>query len=147
MSTEHVLAATYLSTDGYLDPSMLCNSLANEARRMGVKIFQQTRVTAINKKGNEVVSVTTDKGIIKTEMVVAACGLYTAEIARMVDIRVPIIPMSHQYLVTGAFREVSKADARLPTLRDPDHLVYYREDGKGLVSFLETSRNAPVTRY
>lgn len=144
MSTEHVLAATYLSTDGYLDPSLLCNSLANEARRMGVKIFQQTRVTAINKKGNQVVSVTTDKGVIETEMVVAACGLYTAEIARMVDIRVPIIPMSHQYLVTGAFREVSKGDARLPTLRDPDHLVYYREDGKGLVMGGYERQSAPT---
>ena len=144
MSTEHVLAATYLSTDGYLDPSLLCNSLASEARRMGVKIFQQTRVTAINKKDNQVVSVTTDKGIIKTEMVVAACGLYTAEIARMVDVRVPIIPMSHQYLVTGAFREVSKNDARLPTLRDPDHLVYYREDGKGLVMGGYERKSAPT---
>src|SRR5450755_4148594 len=52
MSAEKVLAATYLSTDGYLDPSLLCNSLAGEAKRMGVKIFQQTRVTDINKRNN-----------------------------------------------------------------------------------------------
>jgi 4-methylaminobutanoate oxidase (formaldehyde-forming) len=133
MSTEHVLAATYLSTDGYLDPSLLCNSLANEAKRMGVKIFQHTRVTEINTSSNHVVSITTDKGVIKTEKVVASCGLYTPEIARMVNVRVPIIPMSHQYLVTSAFRKVSKSDAHLPTLRDPDNLVYYREDGAGLV--------------
>ena len=82
MSTEKVLAATYLPTDGYLDPSRLCNSFAGEARRMGIKIFQQTRVIAINKEGNQVVSVTTDRGIIQTEKVVAACGFYTAEIAR-----------------------------------------------------------------
>ncbi len=133
MSTENVRAATYLSTDGYLDPSLLCNSLANEAKRMGVKIFQHTRVTAINTSNNQVVSITTDKGTIKVEKVVAACGFYTPEIARMVNVRVPIIPMSHQYLVTSAFRNVSKGDARLPTLRDPDNLVYYREDGAGLV--------------
>jgi 4-methylaminobutanoate oxidase (formaldehyde-forming) len=41
--------------------------------------------------------------------------------------------MSHQYLVTAAFRKVDKNAPRLPTLRDPDHLVYYREDGAGLV--------------
>ena len=133
MSSENVKAATYLPTDGYLDPSLLCTSLAKEARRMGVKIFLQTRVTGINTKNNHVVSVTTDKGTIKTEKVVAACGLYTIEVARMINIRVPIIPMSHQYVVTAAFRNVSKNDARLPTLRDPDNLVYYREDGAGLV--------------
>ncbi|MGC4037561.1 MAG: FAD-dependent oxidoreductase [Chitinophagaceae bacterium] len=133
LSIENVRAATYLPTDGYLDPSLLCTSMAKEAKRMGVKIFEQTRVTAIDVSNNHVVSVTTDKGIIKTEKVVAACGLYTAEIARLVNVRVPIIPMSHQYLVTAAFRNVSKTDAHLPTLRDPDNLVYYREDGAGLV--------------
>lgn len=143
MSTEHVLAATYLATDGYLDPSRLCNSMAGEARRMGVGIYQQTRVTAINRKGNQVVSVTTDRGEIATEMVVAACGLYTAEIARMVDVRVPIIPMSHQYLVTSAFRQVNPGDPHLPTLRDPDNLVYYREDGAGLVMGGYERRSAP----
>src|SRR3954468_9428984 len=63
MSVEKVLAATHLPTDGYLDPSLLCNSLAKEARRMGVQIFQQIRVTSINTKNNYVISVTTDKGI------------------------------------------------------------------------------------
>jgi glycine cleavage system aminomethyltransferase T/glycine/D-amino acid oxidase-like deaminating enzyme len=144
MSTEKVLAATYLSTDGYLDPSLLCNSLANEAKRMGVKIFQHTRVTAINTRRNQVISVTTDKGIINTEKVVAACGFYTAEIARMLDVRVPIVPMSHQYIVTGAFRHTGKNTARLPTLRDPDHLVYYREDGAGLVMGGYERHSAPA---
>lgn len=144
MSTENVLAATYLPTDGYLDASLLCNSLAKEAKRMGVRIFQQTRVTAINTKGNHVVSVTTDKGVIETEMVVAACGLYTAEIARLVGVRVPIIPMSHQYLVTAAFRHMAKSDARLPTLRDPDNLIYFREDGAGLVMGGYERQSAPA---
>jgi 4-methylaminobutanoate oxidase (formaldehyde-forming) len=144
MSTEHVLAATYLSTDGYLDPSLLCNSLANEAKRMGVKIFQQTRVLAINTIDNQVVSVTTDKGIIETNKVVAAAGLYTPEIGRMVGVRIPIIPMSHQYLVTTAFREVDKSTPHLPTLRDPDNLVYYREDGAGLVMGGYERQSAPA---
>lgn len=144
MSTDKVLAATYLPTDGYLDPSLLCYSLANVARRKGVQIFQHTRVTAINRIGNRVVSVSTDKGTIETEKVVAACGLYTAEIGRMVDVRIPIIPMSHQYIVTGAFRDVQPNSRRLPTLRDPDHLVYYREDGRGLVMGGYERQSAPT---
>ena len=65
-------------------------------------------------------------------MVVNAGGMYAAEIGRMAGVRVPVIPMSHQYLVTQPFREHA-ADERLPTLRDPDLLVYFREDGGGLV--------------
>ncbi len=144
MSTDKVLAATYLPTDGYLDPSLLCHSFAKEARRMGVKIFQQTRVTAINTKNNSITSVITDKGVIEADMVVAACGLYTPEIARMVDVRVPIIPMSHQYLVTTAFRKITKGERIIPTLRDPDHLVYYRPDGAGLVMGGYERQSAPT---
>src|SRR6478609_1060363 len=144
LSIDKVLAATYLPTDGYLDPSLLCYSMANEARRLGVQIHQQTRVLAINRKGNRVVSVTTDRGTIETGMIVAACGLYTPEIGRMVNVRIPIIPMSHQYVVTGAFRDVAKTDAHLPTLRDPDHLVYYREDGRGLVMGGYERQSAPA---
>ncbi len=144
MSTENVLAATYLPTDGYLDPSRLCYSLAKEAKRLGVTIVEQTRVLSIQTKNNRVVSVTTDQGVVETEMVVAASGLYAAEIARMAGVRVPIIPMSHQYLVTAAFRKVTRGDAPLPTLRDPDNLVYYREDGAGLVMGGYERRSSPA---
>ena len=76
--------------------------------------------------------------------VVAAAGLYTPEIGRMVGVRIPIIPMSHQYLVTTAFREVDKSTPHLPTLRDPDNLVYYREDGAGLVMGGYERQSAPA---
>ena len=59
--------------------------------------------------------------------------MYAAQVARMVGVRVPIVPMSHQYVVTMPFRTVEPGQRRLPTLRDPDLLVYYREDGAGLV--------------
>ena len=45
---------------------------------------------------------------------------------------VPIVPFAHEYLVTQPFRE-RPAGEHLPTLRDPDLLVYFREEGAGLV--------------
>ena len=65
-------------------------------------------------------------------MVVNAGGMFAAEIGRLAGVRVPVIPFGHQYLVTQPVHEHS-ADRRLPTLRDPDLLVYFREDGGGLV--------------
>jgi glycine cleavage system aminomethyltransferase T/glycine/D-amino acid oxidase-like deaminating enzyme len=144
VSTEGILAATYLSTDGYLDPSQLCYSLAKQARRMGVRIIQNKRVTGIQIRNNHIVSVSLDEGIIRTGNIIAACGLFTPAIGRMVDLRVPIIPMSHQYLVTSAFRSVQRGQASLPTLRDPDNLIYFREDGAGLVMGGYERRSAPV---
>ena len=48
MSTDGVLGAAYLPTDGYLDPAQLTNALADGARRGGCQIFTNTRVTGID---------------------------------------------------------------------------------------------------
>jgi glycine cleavage system aminomethyltransferase T/glycine/D-amino acid oxidase-like deaminating enzyme len=153
MSTEGVLGAAWLPTDGYLDPSQLTYALADGARRGGCRILTSTRVTGIDVREGRVRGVRTDRGDVEAEVVVDAGGMYAAEIARMAGVRVPVIPMSHQYLVTQPVEEVAAArrDApssrfvadsetkgelerwSLPTLRDPDLLVYWREDGEGLV--------------
>lgn len=131
MSTEGVVAGAHLSSDGHLDPSQLCYSLANAARALGVKFFTHTRVLGITMTEGRVTGVSTDRGDVECEVVVNCGGIFAAEIARMVGVRVPIVPMSHQYVVTQPLLE--DPSVVLPTLRDPDLLVYYRQDVAGLV--------------
>jgi glycine cleavage system aminomethyltransferase T/glycine/D-amino acid oxidase-like deaminating enzyme len=131
MSTDGVRAASYLPTDGYLDPSQLTYALAEGAREGGCRIFTHTRVTAVDVAGGRVRGVQTEWGPIEAEVVVDAGGMFAAEIGRMAGVRVPVVPFAHEYLVTQPFRE--RDDGHLPTLRDPDLLVYYREEGGGLV--------------
>src|SRR5213595_3010264 len=47
MSTDDVLGAAYLPTDGYVDPSQLTFALAEGARRGGAEVNTNTRVTGI----------------------------------------------------------------------------------------------------
>ena len=78
----------------------------------------------------------TEWGDIECEVVVNAGGMYAAEIGRLAGVRVPIVPFAHEYLVSQPFpamQEARAAKGHLPTLRDPDLLVYYREEGGGLV--------------
>ncbi|HEY3492106.1 MAG TPA: FAD-dependent oxidoreductase [Solirubrobacterales bacterium] len=146
MSTEGVLGAAWLPTDGYIDPAQLTYALADGARRGGCRIFTNTRVTGIEVREGRVRGVRTDKGEVEAEVVVDAGGMYAAEIARMAGVRIPLIPMSHQYLVTQPHEEVREArrGGHLPTLRDPDLLVYYREDGDGLVMGGYERRSEPA---
>jgi 4-methylaminobutanoate oxidase (formaldehyde-forming) len=132
MSTEGVLGGAWLATDGYLDPSQLTFALADGARRGGARIHTSTRVTAIESERGRVRRVRTERGDIEAEVVVIAGGMYSAELGRLAGVRIPVQPMSHQYLVTQPFRERDPANP-LPTLRDPDLLVYFREEGGGLV--------------
>jgi glycine cleavage system aminomethyltransferase T/glycine/D-amino acid oxidase-like deaminating enzyme len=132
MVTDGVRCASYLATDGYLDPSQLTYALAGSAREGGAQIFTHTRVTGIDVRDGRVRGVQTEWGPIEAEIVVNAGGMFAAQIGRLAGVRVPVVPFAHEYLVTQPFRERG-ADERLPTLRDPDLLIYFREEGAGLV--------------
>ena len=132
MSTDGVLGAAYLPTDGYLDPSQLTYALADGARQGGCRVFTHTRVTGIGVERGRVTGVSTEWGDIEAEVVVNAGGMFGAEIGRMAGVRIPIVPMEHEYVVTQPFRDRSEV-RHLPTMRDPDLLVYFREEGAGLV--------------
>jgi glycine cleavage system aminomethyltransferase T/glycine/D-amino acid oxidase-like deaminating enzyme len=135
MATDGVHCASYLPTDGYLDPSLLTYALIAGARAGGCQVFTHTRVEKIMVHDGRVRGVGTQWGDIEAEVVVNAGGMFAAEIGRLAGVRVPVIPFAHEYLVTQPFRNrgVGGAISHLPTLRDPDLLVYYREEGAGLV--------------
>jgi glycine cleavage system T protein len=130
MACDGVLGAAFLPTDGFLDPSGLALALAEGARRGGARVVEHTPVTAIVRDRGGVRGLETDQGRIETEIIVNAGGIYAPEIAAMVGLSVPIIPMAHQYLLA---RIPSPIPEDLPTMRDPDLLVYFRRDANGLV--------------
>ena len=129
MTTEGVLGAAFLPTDGYIDPSQLTFALAEGARRRGAEIETGTRVTAVRTDRGRVVGVETDRGSIETEIVVNAGGMYAPELGALAGVVVPIVPMAHEYLVT----KPAGLPLEMPTMRDPSLLVYFRPESGGLI--------------
>ena len=129
-----VLGAVWLPTDGWLNPTDLTMALAGGARSRGVEIATMTRVTGIGVEDHQgrrrVTHVDTDDGRITCEVVVNAGGMFAHELGRMVGVNVPVVPMAHQYALTRPQQTIPKD---LPTMRDPDRLVYFREEVGGLV--------------
>jgi glycine cleavage system T protein len=129
MSTDGVLGAAYLPTDGYVDPSQLTFALAEGARRGGAEIYTNTRVTGIDIRDGRARGVQTDKGPIEAEVVVNAGGMFAGEIGALAGVTVPIVPMAHEYLLTRP----NGVPLEVPTMRDPSLLVYFRGESGGLV--------------
>jgi glycine cleavage system aminomethyltransferase T/glycine/D-amino acid oxidase-like deaminating enzyme len=127
-----VLGASFLPSDGYIDPSRLCRALADGAERAGCRIVTGTPVTGIVVERGRVRGVRTEGGTIAAEVVVNAGGMYAAEIGRLAGVRVPVVPLLHQYAVTEPFMGPDDPGEMLPTLRDLDGLIYVRPEGKGL---------------
>src|SRR5580765_5531431 len=129
MTTDGVVGAAYLPTDGYIDPSQLTYALAEGARRSGAEIAQHTRVTGINVEDGRVRGVVTDKGAVEADVVVNAGGMFAKEIGAFAGVNVPLVSMAHEYLVT----KPAGLPLDMPTMRDPSLLVYYRPESGGLI--------------
>ena len=131
MTLESLYGAVHIPDDGWLEPNGITQELAHRARLMGATIYTNTLVTGIERGANGAVKrVMTDGGAIDTEIVVNAAGQWAPRIGEMVGALVPLVPLMHQYLTTKpiAGHELPRTT---PVLRDPDNLVYIREDVGG----------------
>lgn len=133
ISTKDLYGGIYLPRDGQLDPYTTTTSMARFAKELGVEIYTHTRVTGIklSAKG-EVQAVVTDKGEIRCEIIVNAAGMWAPRIAAMAGLQIPTTPVDHQHI---ALRAVPghEFSPETPCLRDPDNLVYMRQEAGGLV--------------
>ena len=125
LDTRGLLAAAWIDSDGYVDPTSLTMAYAAGARARGVKIIEKTLVTGLLTRGRRVTGVVTDAGTIDAEVVVNASGMWGSDVASMAGTRVPVCAVEHQYLVT---EKSAKVPDTLPTLRDPDARFYVKPE-------------------
>ena len=128
VSGEGLYGAVWVPDDGYIDPNGITYELARQARKMGVEIHTNVRVTGIElSPRRQVTRVITDHGPIRTECVVNAAGEWAPRLAEMVGVSLPMIPLMHQYLTTKPIPG-HELPPNTPVIRDPDNLFYCRED-------------------
>ncbi|MDR7555165.1 MAG: FAD-dependent oxidoreductase [Armatimonadota bacterium] len=129
MSDRDLLGAAYVPTDGSVDPTGLTLALARGARARGAEIHEGVEVREILTRNGRVRGVVTSHGTITAEVVVNTAGIWGRELAARVGVVVPIYPIEHQYLLTGPIDGLRRG---LPVVRDPDLLIYFREEARGL---------------
>lgn len=125
-----VLGAAFLPTDGQANPTDIAQALAKGARAAGVMIIEDCPVTAIKVKECRAAGVATTLGEVESEVVVNCAGQWAREVGALAGVSVPLQSVQHQYLVTEPIAGIPR---NLPTLRDPDRLIYFKEEVGGLV--------------
>jgi dimethylglycine dehydrogenase len=133
INTEGVLGGLWMPTDGYVDPSSITMAMAAGAKAKGIEINRQTRVTALQEKPDGGWVIETDRGSIECEILVNAAGMWAPRIGRMAGIDLPITPLEHHMIVTGAIPALKELPAELPVIRDPDWSFYVRQEVDGLI--------------
>ena len=127
-----VVGGTYTPHDGHVDPTGATNALAKGARALGAEIYRHTLATTIERTGSEW-TVVTDKGSITCEHLVIAAGFFTTQVGAWLGLRVPLVNVVHQYLVTEPVAELRDRTVELPVIRDPGSSSYMRQEQRGLL--------------
>jgi dimethylglycine dehydrogenase len=147
--TDDLEGAILHPTDGYINPADVTQALARGARDRGVEIARRWQVDACRWTGSEwVVTLTKmaerggnlvptdERAEVTAEHVVTATGNHAQRTADLLGIKIPAIPVEHQYIVTEpdprlvAWRE---ANPEHPVLRDADARWYVREERGGWI--------------
>ena len=135
LETHDLTGALYDPYDGDIDPAQLTQALAKGARDMGAKIFRFCPATGARREGEEWV-ISTPQGEIRCEKVVNAAGYYAREVGKWFGRDVPMMVMSHQYILFEEIPELAawsrEAGHKLPLLRDVDSSYYLRQEKTGM---------------
>ncbi|MCX7645830.1 MAG: FAD-dependent oxidoreductase [Rhodobacteraceae bacterium] len=135
LETHDLSGALWDPADGDIDPAQLTQALAKGARDLGARILRFCPVTGVRRdRGDWVLA--TPKGEVRCEKVVNAAGYHAAEVGRLFGRRVPMVAMSHQYLIFDTIPELEDwsrgAGRKLPLLRDVDASYYLRQEKFGM---------------
>ena len=128
INTDGLTGAAYIPSDGHVDPASLCQSIAAGARMHGAQLRQGVTVLDFEVRDGRITKVMTSAGEFEAETVTLASGMWSRELGRKLGLLIPACAVEHQYIVTEPIPGFPEG---LPTLRDPDRLVYYKPDAGG----------------
>jgi glycine/D-amino acid oxidase-like deaminating enzyme len=129
---DDVLAMWFTPSDLFLEPRQVPQVYTAAARQFGVTVLAGTPVTALQRErgSGRITGVETSQGAISAPIVVDAAGAWTRQVAEEAGIRIPVVPMRHQLMITEPLPSVRNEQ---PICRVIDANVYVRPCWGGLM--------------
>ena len=133
--TDDVLGGFFVPSNGQVNPLDVTQALAKGARARGALIFEHTKAIRILTHQGRVSGVETDQGVIATDKVLLAAGMWSARFAAAHGVTVPLHAAEHFYIVTEPVNDLPRT---LPGLVVAEERIYTKEDaGKVLFGGFE----------
>jgi sarcosine oxidase subunit beta len=125
MELGDLVAAAYEAKSGYADPYQTVNAYVRAARRLGVTLYRETRVTAIRMVRGKVSGVEMGSERLDAPQVLNCTGAWAAAVAATAGAGLPI----HACRVQVAFfRRPPGYEASHPVVGDFANAVYFRPE-------------------
>jgi sarcosine oxidase subunit beta len=127
---DDILGGTFCSTDGFVDPYSVMTGFTLRAVAQGATLLRDAQVTAIDCDASGVCAVRSTQGAIATRTVVCAAGAWSAHVAKLAGIDLPVEPLRRMLVPTEPFEKISHA---APMTIDMTTGFHFRPEGLGLL--------------
>ncbi|NIF52803.1 FAD-binding oxidoreductase [Burkholderia sp. Ax-1724] len=133
---------------GFADAYLVATSFARSARKRGVKIMENTRVTGVIRDGHRITGVETTAGTFSCGTLVSTQNIWTPELAGWIGVTLPVKPERHTVLALECEAEYTFAMPAFKDLASPGMLYYRSYGGKQMLvseGVVGETLNAPET--
>lgn len=131
LNLEGVIAGAWHARDGLADPNGVVQGYAAAARRLGAQIFTGVEAIGIRVEGGSVGAVETPQGAIATRTVVNAAGPWAGQVAALVGVDLPVVPLRRQIVVTTPLQGIPDD---FPFVIDFSRSLYFHREGRGILT-------------
>jgi sarcosine oxidase, subunit beta len=125
-----IIGGSFCSTDGFVDPYSVMTGFTLRAVDQGAALIRDAEVTGLTLDAKGVASVETTQGSIATRIVVNAAGAWSAAIAKMAGVDLPVEPLRRMLVPTEPFDKVAHS---VPMVVDMSSGFHFRPEGLGLL--------------
>jgi sarcosine oxidase subunit beta len=130
LRSDDIVGGSFCSTDGFVDPYSVMTGFTLRAVDQGAELIRDAAVTGISLDAKGVASVETAQGSIATRTIVNAAGAWSAEVAKMAGIDLPVEPLRRMLVPTEPFDRVEHS---APMVVDMSTGFHFRPEGLGLL--------------
>src|SRR5262249_21058891 len=125
------LAGTFTPMDGLADPNSVVMAYIGAPRRLGARCQTGATVEAIEVARGRVTGVRTSGGLIATDCVVNAAGPWSAPLAALAGVALPVMPVRRQWLTTTPLPGLARD---FPFVIDFAQSLYFHPEGERLLT-------------
>ncbi len=130
LRADDVLGGSFCSTDGFVDPYSVMNGFMASAIEHGATLWKKTDVTGITKDQQGAFRVDTTRGPVSTRTVVNAAGAWAAQIAKFLEVDLPVEPLRRMLVPSEPFSDFPHSS---PMVIDMSTGFHFRPEGRGFL--------------
>jgi hydrogen cyanide synthase HcnC len=135
------IGAMDFTCDHQINPYRLTDSLIEAARQNGVDLYLNTMITGVERKGNRVTAVITEKGRLACHTMINAAGAWADELSQMATgISIPVTPVKGQIVLSEKMPKVMNG-----CISTSDCYIAQKDNGEILIGSSTEEKGFDVT--